>query len=379
MKIFNIDTGQYERPRAIPNASTKIERLIHALYCYQNNIFEVLYDKTQPSLKKYVENFERDYIELDNMQFLFFTSGTTGDPTGAYKTKKNLDMEIDDIVKVLDTSKIKRVVATVPFIHLYGINVGALLSNRLGVELHTKENFLIQELIAEAKKPNTLVVTTPLFIKALNKTQDKESFKDSFFITSTAPLNADDAKVFNEKFGASVMQIFGSTETGAIAYKINDEKVWHAFENVTLTTEDNMLGIFSPFISPKTLTSFVQNVELPFATEDIVEVIGNKEFELIGRSSNLAKIAGKRISTLQLEAIIENLEYIDGVFIKIRRDNKALKDEILDIYIESEEKLEAKVLKKLFTQHFGSLHLPFKIHNHKKIIRSSVGKKIGFE
>ncbi|QFR50207.1 acyl--CoA ligase [Sulfurimonas lithotrophica] len=379
MKIFNIDTQSYEKIRPIPDASTKIERLVHAIYCYENEIFEVLYDKTQPSLKKYVENFDRDYITQEGMQFLFFTSGTTGDPTGVYKTRKNIELAIDDLIKVLDTSKIQRVVATVPFIHLYGIEAGALLSHKLGVELHTKENFLIQELIAEAKKPNTLVITTPLFIKALNKTTEQDSLKDSFFITSTAPLNHEDAKTFSEKFNSSVLQIFGSTETGAIAYKINDEKIWHAFESVTLTTENNMLGIFSPFIAPKTLTSFIQNVELPFATEDIVEVIGNKDFELIGRSSNIAKIAGKRISTLQIEAIIENLNYIDAVLIKIKRDDKALKDEILEIYVESDQKLQAKVLKELFTKHFGSLHLPFKIFNHKKIIRSSVGKKIGFE
>ena len=379
MKIFNIDTNSYETIRPIPDASTKIERLVHAIDCYENENFEVLYDKTQPSLKAYVENFDKEYINQEDMQFLFFTSGTTGDPTGAYKTRKNLDLEIENLVKVLDTSKIKRVVATVPFIHLYGINVGALLSHRLGVELHTKENFLIQELIEEAKKPDTLVVTTPLFIKALNKSTESADLKNSFFITSTAPLNPDDAKTFNDKFGASVMQIFGSTETGAIAYKVDDEKTWHAFDSVTLTTENNMLGIFSPFISPKILTSFIQNVELPFATEDIVEVIGNKEFELIGRSSNLAKIAGKRISTLQVEAIIENLDYIDAVMVKIKRNDKALKDEVLEIIVESEQKLEAKVLKELFTNHFGSLHLPFKIYNNKKIIRSSVGKKIGYE
>ena len=65
--------------------------------------------------------------------------------------------------------------------------------------------------------------------------------------------------------------------------------------------------------------------------------------------------------------------------IRIKRDDKALKDEILNIYVESKMKLESKVLKNLLKQNLGSVNIPFKIYNNKRILRSSVGKKIGFE
>jgi len=113
--------------------------------------------------------------------------------------------------------------------------------------------------------------------------------------------------------------------------------------------------------------------------EDIVELINEKEFKLLGRSSNLAKIAGKRISTQQIESIIEAMDDIDCVLIKIRRDDKALKDEILDIYVESKTGLDAKVLRKALKESFGSMNIAFKIFNNVSITRSSVGKKIGFK
>lgn len=379
MKVFDIDTQSFKKIEKIEDASTKIERLIHAIYCYKNNMFEVLYDKTQPTLKHYVEEFDADLLYQEGMQFLFFTSGTTGTPTGAYKTKQNLDLEIEDLLKVLPQKGIKRVVATVPFIHLYGINIGALLANRLDIELHVKENFLLQELIDEAKKEDTLVVTTPLFIKALNRVESDAGFEKTLFVVSTAPLQKEDAKEFCAKYNTHVMQIFGSTETGAIAYKMDDATRWKALQSVELSTRESMLRVSSPFISHKVLTKSVEDLAQPFQSEDIVKVFGEKEFELLGRSSNLAKIAGKRVSTLQIESMIEDLSDVSSVMIKIRRDESALKDEILDIYVESDKVLKASELRKLFSENFGSMHIPFKVHNHKKILKSSVGKKIGFE
>jgi len=69
---------------------------------------------------------------------------------------------------------------------------------------------------------------------------------------------------------------------------------------------------------------------------------------------------------------------VDAVLIRIRRDDKALKDEILDIYVEGSA-LDAKTVRACLKKELGTIHIPFKIHNDKKILRSSVGKKIGFE
>ena len=379
MKIYDMDKQVYTEIKKIQNPKTKVEQLCDALYCYENNIFSVIYDRSQPSLKTYVESLDADKLKQDDMQYLFFTSGTTGKPTGVYKTKDNLKKESLALIKVLGDKKFTRVVSTVPFVHIYGIDIGAILPKNLEVEIWTKENFLPEELIKEAKKEGTLIVTTPIFIKALNRIKNDVTFEKTLFLTSTAPLPTQEAKEFSQNYKGEVIQLFASTETGLMAYKTNDEVILKAFDGVTLSSKDSMLGVTSPFIAHKILGDNIQDVTSVFQTEDIVEIISPTTFKLLGRSSNLAKIAGKRISTQQIEEIIESLEYVDLVLIRIRREDKALKDEILDIYVESKQKLESKILKNLLKQSFGSLSIPFKIHNHKKIIKSSVGKKIGFE
>ena len=379
MKIYDMDKKCFVEVAKIDNPSTKVEQLSHALYCYENDIFDIIYDKSQPSLKSFVEGLDQDMLNQKDFQYLFFTSGTTGTPTGVYKTKENLEKESEALIKTLPKQKFNRVVSTVPYVHIYGIDVGAILPKNLGVEIWTKENFLPEELAVEAQKEGTLIVTTPVFIKALNRIKKDVDFSKTLFLTSTAPLPIEEAKEFKEHYGSSVMQLFASTETGLMAYKTDDETILNAYEGVEVGENEGMLRVSSPFIAKKVLAGGVKDVELPFQTEDIVEILSPTEFKLLGRSSNLAKIAGKRISTLQIESLIESLDGIEAVLIRIRRDDKALKDEILDIYVQGDTLLEGKRVRSLLRENLGSIHIPFKIHNNKKITRSSVGKKIGFE
>ena len=379
MKIYDMDKECYKKIVKIDNPLTKVEQLCDALYCYEHNIFNIIYDKSQPSLKSFVQNLDQKILNQNDMQYLFFTSGTTGTPTGVYKTKENLEKESLALIKTLPKQKFTRVVSTVPFVHIYGIDIGAILPKNLDIEIWTKENFLPEELAVEAQKENTLIVTTPVFIKALNRIRKDVKFDKTLFLVSTAPLPTDEAKEFKEHYGSSVIQLFASTETGLMAYKTDDETILKTYDGVEISQEKSMLRVSSPFIAKRVLSGGVKDLQLPFQTEDIVEIISEREFKLLGRSSNLAKIAGKRISTLQIETLIESLEYIDAVMIRIKRDDKALKDEILNIYVESKMKLESKVLKNLLKQNLGSVNIPFKIYNNKRILRSSVGKKIGFE
>ena len=379
MKIYDMDNAIYQDIQKIENPITKVQQLSNALYCYEHDIFSIIYDKTQPSLKTYVEGLDNTILKQDDMQYLFFTSGTTGAPAGVYKTKENLEKESLALISVLPHQNFTRVIVTVPFVHIYGIDIGAILPKNLDVEVWTKENFIPEELITEAQKENTLIVTTPIFIKALNRIENNITFENTLFLTSTAPLSKEDATLFHTKYKSSVMQLFASTETGLIAYKTDDEEILKTFDGVSVSSKESMLRISSAFVTSKVISNGLKNVIMPFQTEDIVEILDDRSFKLLGRSSNLAKIAGKRISTQQIEEILEEINGVDCVLIRIRRDDTALKDEILDIYVESEKQLKSQTVKSNLSKHLGSINIPFKIHNNQKILKSSVGKKIGFK
>ncbi len=380
MKIYDMDNKCYVDIKEVKNPKTKVEQLSHVLHCFENDIFEVVYDKSQPALVKYIESLDQGLLYQEGMQFLYFTSGTTGLPTGVFKTKDNSVKQAEALLKTLGNKKFNRVVTTVPFVHIYGVDIGAVVPKMLDIDVWTKENFLPEELIAEAEKEGTLIVTTPVFIKALNRIKKDTDLSGSLFLTSTAPVPKEDGKEFHEQYKTSVSQLFASTETGLMGYKIDDEEILNVYDGVEISEKYSMLRVSSPFLAQKILKDgILEDVKPPFQTEDIVEILSNKKFKLLGRSSNLAKIAGKRISTQQIEGIIEAIDGIDCTLIKIRRDERALKDEILDIYVESKDGLDAKFLRKLLKENFGAMNIAFKIFNNVKIVRSSVGKKIGFK
>ncbi|NPA59345.1 MAG: acyl--CoA ligase [Epsilonproteobacteria bacterium] len=380
MKIYDMDKKCFVEIQKYDNPSRKVEQLSDALYRFENNMFDIIYDKSQPSLVEYINSLDADMLTQDGMQFLYFTSGTTGTPTGVYKTKQNSLLQAQALIKTFKGQKFDRVVTTVPFVHIYGVDIGGVVPLELDIDVWTKENFLPQELAVEAQKPNTLIVTTPVFIKALNRVKKDAKFTSSLFLTSTAPLPLEDAKEFREHYGCSVMQLFASTETGLMAYKVDDEQILKAYDGIHIGEDSGMLNISSPLVTQRVISDGkLKDVVQPFQTEDIVEIVDEHSFKLLGRSSNLAKIAGKRVSTQQIENLIELVDGIDAVLIKIRKDERALKDEILEIYVEGQKELKPKELKAILKENFGSIHIPFKIHNNMKILRSSVGKKIGFE
>ncbi len=380
MRIYDMDKKCYVAIQKIDEACKKIEQLSDALYCYKNEIFTTVYDKSQPALKSHVASFKKEYLEQTNMQFLYFTSGTTGLPTGVYKTKQNSRQQALSMISTLPKNiKFTRVITTVPFVHIYGVDIGGVVPFEMDIDVWAKENFLPEELALEAAIPNTLIITTPLFIKALNRIKKPVHFEKSFFITSTAPLSQKDAKEFKEHYRSSVMQLFASTEAGIMGYKIDDEETFKTYNCVQIGENDSKLNISSPFVTQKVLNKTIKDVVLPFQTEDIVEILGEHEFKLLGRSSNLAKIAGKRISTIQIENIIESLGEVKCALVKVRKDEKALRDEILDIYIESDIEIKHKDIRDMFKEVFGPINIIFKVYNGMEIIKSSVGKKIGFK
>ncbi|MEZ4692580.1 MAG: hypothetical protein R2837_00835 [Aliarcobacter sp.] len=108
--------------------------------------------------------------------------------------------------------------------HFYGSLMGLFYPLFNNIDIVLKEHFLPNDLL-DIIEDNSLVVTTPLYIKSLNRISSSKNLSNSIFISSTAPLQKDDAKEFNEKFSSNILQIFGSTETGGIAYKYNDETI----------------------------------------------------------------------------------------------------------------------------------------------------------
>ena len=369
-------------------SSKKEENALNIFKSYFSDAKSILFDSTNKPILKLLEELNikefnetinnKNIFENKDFSFLYFTSGSTGFPLGALKTKKNIISEIEVLSSLLKKYEIKRVIVTVPFIHFYGSLMGIFYPLFNDIDIILKEHFLPNDLL-EIIEDNSLIVTTPLYIKSLNRINSSKNLSKSLFISSTAPLLNDDAKEFNKKFSSNILQIFGSTETGGIAYKYNDETLWTPLEKVTTTlNENNELKVQSPFISNIIFEKEFKQTNQEIQTFDYVEFEEDK-FKLIGRSSQILKIAGKRYSTIQIENILEQIEGIQKAVVFVNSSKDILKDEILDITIESQKEFLSKDIKKILQSELSNIKFSINLKIVDKIKTSAVGKKLAIQ
>lgn len=371
-------------------SSNKEENILKILKSYYCGAKSILFDDTNKLLSETLENLnikefneQKDTENIFNDKdfiFLYFSSGSTGFPSGALKTKENIFEEIEVISELLKEYKINKVIVTVPFVHLYGSLFGLFFPLLNGIDIVLKEHFLPHDLL-DMIDENSLVVTTPLYIKALNRiNNESKDLSKALFVSSTGPLFPDDAKEFNKKYSTDILQIFGSTETGGIAYKFNDDPLWTPANKVhTSINENNELKVESPFISNLIYEKEFKVTNQQMQTFDYVEFHEDK-FKLIGRSSQILKIAGKRYSTIQIENILEAVDGIEKAVAFVNSNDKnSLKDEILDITIESKQEFLAKDIKKILQKELSNIQFSINLKIVDKIKTSVVGKKLAIQ
>jgi len=370
-------TPQYK----LISSSNKLEYIKKFLPLFISGQKMVLFDSNHKQLLEFHNKNDINTIEgIENLdaQLLFFTSGSSGFPVGAFKSKNNLLSEVEVLKNLIQKYKIKRVVATVPFVHIYGVLVGLLLPLYLGdIELIVKDDFLPYELLEETSRGETLVITTPVFIKALSKLGGNLDLSSSMFISSTGPLHSDDIRKFEQKYQTTLMQLFGSTETGGIAYKFGVSAKWIPLQSVEVKSKDDKLSVSSPFISKNILDNGFKELIYPFVTEDIIE-LDDDGFTLLGRSGKIIKIAGKRISAIAIENLLESIAGVQKVIVKLVYKKELLRSEQILITFEADQEIEKSAIKDKINECYGVLTIPFKVQYVEKINLSAMGKKIIF-
>ena len=367
------------------DSSSKETSALEILRAYHSDSKAILLDANNKVLfsklkSLNVEEFSKPSQNLtifDDIDFLmmFFTSGSTGEPVGAFKTKQNLDEEAKALTKLFKQYQIKKVIVTVPFTHIYGTLLGLVYPLKNGIDIVLKEHFLPHDLL-DLIEDNCLVVTTPLYIKALLKLDSSKTLDNTLFVSSTAPLESELAQSFISKYKTNLIQLFGSTETGGIAYKRNDETLWTPLDNVTIeTNSENELAVKSPFVSNILYKNGLQQTGGKIETFDYIEKQGER-FRLLGRSSKIFKIAGKRYSTIQIENRLEEIAEISKALVFVKESPNSLRGEYLDILLESDRNFSPKEIKRIIQNSFSNLKFSINLTVVDKIPTTQLGKKI---
>jgi len=215
-----------------------------------------------------------------------------------------------------------------------------------------------------------------MYIAALNKLEAGKNLSQSIFISSTAALDGETSRTFKDKFKADIIQIFGSTETGGIAHKINENSLWTPFESVKISSnEKGELKVRSSFVSKILYEKGFSSTNGEVQTCDYIK---EKEdsFQLIGRSSKIIKVAGKRYSTVQIEKLLEEDNNIVKALVFVELDEDSLRGEYLDITLESKYIFSLPEINKILRENISNIKFKLKLSIVDHIPINKIGKKL---
>jgi acyl-coenzyme A synthetase/AMP-(fatty) acid ligase len=246
-------------------------------------------------------------IPVTQLAAIVFTSGSTGTPLPFRKTWGRLARCVRDGAPRLGLSdgKSHALVGTVPPQHMYGLESTVLLALMSGNSFGAERPFYpadIAAAVAAVPRPRALV-TTPVHLRTL-LASEIDFPPVELVVSATAPLDRDLAREVEAKFHTTLLEIYGSTETGQIALRRTSESAaWRLWPGVRLEVSDDQV--------------FAQggHVEQVTAMQDVIEIISDDEFLLHGRTADMVNVAGKRSSFAYLNAQLNAIPGVtDGVF-----------------------------------------------------------------
>lgn len=222
-----------------------------------------------------------------------YTSGSTGAHQRWEKTAGQLLGEARVLADTFAIGAGDVILPTVPALHIYGLLFGVLLPLHAGAAF-TRETPLHPEAVAACARRfrATLLASVPAHLRALGALEALPPFRRVF--SSGAPLPAADGARVGALAGGPVVEIFGSSETGGIAWRSDPAAAWTPFTGVRVDADpDGRLLVDSPRLAP--------GCTRPFPCGDRIALGPDGAFTLLGRLDGVVKLAGKRVSLAEVE------------------------------------------------------------------------------
>jgi acyl-CoA synthetase (AMP-forming)/AMP-acid ligase II len=234
----------------------------------------------------------------------FFTSGSTGAPKRVTKALDHLDQELKSVDALLRSvvPPAASVQATVTHQHVYGMTFRLCWPLASGRPFGRIACEFWETALAELRR-GTALISSPAHLERLGGIAPiPSSDRPSLVLSAGAPLSESAIQTAAAVFSTSITEIFGSTETGAIAWRRHDERdpLWQPLPSVRIgSTPEGLLRVTALHVSGREYT-----------TSDRAQVYPDGRFAFRGRNDSVVKIEGKRVSLPELEEHLRGLDWV---------------------------------------------------------------------
>ena len=223
-------------------------------------------------------------------ELLLFTSGTTGKPKPVRKIVRLLDREAEMVSEIFPDLRRLAVASSVDPLHLYGLTFTVWVPMALGLT-RIVPRLEVPEDLASVTVPSA-IISSPTFLRYLDPAVPHDAVR--FSLSAGGKLGSEAGARVKEIFGIPASGIYGSTETGVVAFTREAGR------------GDAELAPGVSFIGDprdgRIRTPLTETGEA--SLDDRIEPIGPRTFRLLGRRDRIVKIAEERVSLDEIEKTV---------------------------------------------------------------------------
>lgn len=266
-------------------------------------------------------------VKASDPAVILFTSGSEGTPKGVVLSHANLHANAAQAEARIDISVRDKLFNVLPVFHSFGLTGGAILPLLFGVRLFlypSPLHYRIIPAVAREVKPS-IMFGTDTFLAGYARTAGTTDFQSLRLIVAGAEaVRAQTRQVYQERFGAIIIEGFGMTEAAPVAAvnsgsHFRDGTVGRLLPAMALRlepvegiNEGGRLFVSGPNVMLGYMLASDPGKLQPLVggwhdSGDIVAVDEDGYIAIRGRAKRFAKIAGEMISLGAIEMMVQKL------------------------------------------------------------------------
>nr|WP_243847297.1 AMP-binding protein [Microbacterium ulmi] len=314
-----------------------------------------------PSLRELIVEMQpAPHVEFDpatHVAVLPYSSGTTGIPKGVMLTHRNLVANVEQSRVNIDLRDSDRVLAVLPFFHIYGMTVLLDLALRQRASLVTMPKFDLVEFLTNIQSFGcTYLYIAPPIAVALAKHPIVDQFDISTVHTvfsGAAPLDGETAELAGRRIHARMMQGYGMSELSPVSHAMPFQRddipvssVGVPLPNIVCKLVDTETGeeitefgengqtrpgelwvkgpnVMLGYLNQPAATAETLDADGFLHTGDVAIVDEGGWFSIVDRVKELIKYKGYQIAPAELEALLlAHPKILDAAVIGVLDDDR---------------------------------------------------------
>jgi malonyl-CoA/methylmalonyl-CoA synthetase len=336
-------------------------------------------------------------IDGDEPAAIVYTSGTTGRSKGAVLSHNNFAANATSLVSCWRITSDDRYLAVLPLFHVHGLGNGVCSWLLSGCRMRLAERFEAEraEALFDAFRPTLFFGVPTIYVRLLELSAEaaqRIGRHARLFVSGSAPLPAAVHDAFRERFGHTILERYGMSETlmlisnpyegerraGTVGFPLPGVSVRLASPDGRTPTDGQASQVLVR--GPNVFSGYWRNADATasafndgwFKTGDLADRSSDGYYTLRGRASDLIISGGFNIYPREIEEVL--LEQVGVREVAVVGAPDARRGEVPVAYIVPDGDIDAVGLREACSRALASFKVPRGFVRVDSLPRNALGK-----